>query len=174
MAEFSYNNSIHAASKVSPFFANYGFYPRFNISLFSTSLSSNSTILLGFSNNNLLHRHPWNYQQGRSMRLTRSLTPASIDKNFNIWSDGKVTPLWMPHGSEPTTDLQNALEAIKAFHQRSPQKPVAGLWRQPLREDNVIDIYHYARQGLNPRPPDLHQVTLPTKLQQNLTSCIVD
>ena len=33
MAEFSYNNSIHASTKVSPFFANYGFHLRFNISI---------------------------------------------------------------------------------------------------------------------------------------------
>ena len=32
MEEFSYNNSIHGWTKVSPFFANYGFHPCFNIS----------------------------------------------------------------------------------------------------------------------------------------------
>ena len=31
MAEFAYNNSIHASTKVTPFFANYGFHPHFNI-----------------------------------------------------------------------------------------------------------------------------------------------
>ena len=33
MAEFSYNNSIHASTKVSPFFANYGFHHLSSISL---------------------------------------------------------------------------------------------------------------------------------------------
>ena len=31
MAEFANNNSIHASTKVSPFFANYSFHPHFNI-----------------------------------------------------------------------------------------------------------------------------------------------
>ena len=39
MAEFAYNNSIHASTKVSPFFANYGFHPRFNISIPATSVN---------------------------------------------------------------------------------------------------------------------------------------
>ena len=39
MAEFAYNNSIHASTKVSPFFANYGFHPRFNISIPETSIN---------------------------------------------------------------------------------------------------------------------------------------
>ena len=38
MVEFSYNNSIHASTKVSPFFANYGFHPCFNISIPSISV----------------------------------------------------------------------------------------------------------------------------------------
>ena len=51
-------------------------------------LSSNSTILLEFHRDKLLHhhhyryrhrhRHPWNYQHGRSTRLTRSWTPACV------------------------------------------------------------------------------------------------
>ena len=36
MAEFSYNYSIHASTKVSPFFANYGFHPRLSISIPAT------------------------------------------------------------------------------------------------------------------------------------------
>ena len=39
MAEFAYNNSIHASTKVSPFFANYGFHPRFSISIPETSIN---------------------------------------------------------------------------------------------------------------------------------------
>ena len=39
MAEFAYNNSIHASTKVSPFFANYGFHPRFSISIPATSVN---------------------------------------------------------------------------------------------------------------------------------------
>ena len=39
MAEFSYNNSIHASTKVSPFIANYGFHPRFSISIPATSVN---------------------------------------------------------------------------------------------------------------------------------------
>jgi hypothetical protein len=30
MAEFAYNNSISLATKISPFFTNYSFYPRFD------------------------------------------------------------------------------------------------------------------------------------------------
>jgi len=30
MAKFAYNNSISSTTKISPFFANYGFYPHFN------------------------------------------------------------------------------------------------------------------------------------------------
>ena len=39
LAEFAYNNSIHASTKVSPFFANYGFHPRFNISIPANSVN---------------------------------------------------------------------------------------------------------------------------------------
>ena len=39
MAEFAYNNSIHASIKASPFFANYGFHPRFSISIPETSIN---------------------------------------------------------------------------------------------------------------------------------------
>jgi hypothetical protein len=31
LAEFAYNNTIHASTKQTPFFANYGYHPRFNI-----------------------------------------------------------------------------------------------------------------------------------------------
>ena len=31
LAEFTYNNTVHAATKHTPFFANYGYHPRFNI-----------------------------------------------------------------------------------------------------------------------------------------------
>ena len=31
LAEFAYNNTVHAATKKTPFFANYGYHPRFNI-----------------------------------------------------------------------------------------------------------------------------------------------
>jgi hypothetical protein len=30
MAEFAYNNSVSLATKILPFFTNYGFYPYFN------------------------------------------------------------------------------------------------------------------------------------------------
>ena len=39
MADFAYNNSIHASTKVSPFFANYGIYPCFNISILEISVN---------------------------------------------------------------------------------------------------------------------------------------
>ena len=39
MAEFAYNNSIHASTKVSPFFANYNFQSRFSISIPETSIN---------------------------------------------------------------------------------------------------------------------------------------
>jgi len=31
LAEFAYNNTVHTATKQTPFFANYGYHPRFNI-----------------------------------------------------------------------------------------------------------------------------------------------
>ena len=37
LAEFSYNNSMNSSSDVSPFFANYGFHPRFDVELPSAS-----------------------------------------------------------------------------------------------------------------------------------------
>ena len=39
LAEFAYNNSLHASTGVTPFFANYGLHPRFNISLPSDSVN---------------------------------------------------------------------------------------------------------------------------------------
>ena len=39
LAEFAYNNSLHASTGVTPFFANYGLHPRFNISLPTTSVN---------------------------------------------------------------------------------------------------------------------------------------
>ena len=39
LAEFAYNNSLHASTGVTPFFANYGLHPRFNISLPTTSMN---------------------------------------------------------------------------------------------------------------------------------------
>ena len=39
MAKFVYNNCIHGSTKVSPFFANYGFHPCFSISISETSVN---------------------------------------------------------------------------------------------------------------------------------------
>jgi hypothetical protein len=39
LGEFPYNNSLHASTGVTPFFANYGLHPRFNISLPTTSMN---------------------------------------------------------------------------------------------------------------------------------------
>ena len=39
MAEFAYNNSIHAPTKVTSFFANYGFHPCLNISILVISVN---------------------------------------------------------------------------------------------------------------------------------------
>jgi hypothetical protein len=32
-AKFAYNNTTHASTDISPFFANYGFHPRFNLEI---------------------------------------------------------------------------------------------------------------------------------------------
>jgi glycosylphosphatidylinositol phospholipase D len=32
-AEFAYNNTTHASTGIIPFFANYGFHPRFNLEI---------------------------------------------------------------------------------------------------------------------------------------------
>jgi hypothetical protein len=37
LAKFAYNNTLHASTKVSPFFANYGFHPRFSLSIPASS-----------------------------------------------------------------------------------------------------------------------------------------
>ena len=39
LAEFAYNNTLHASTKVSPFFANYGFHPRFSLSIPASSVN---------------------------------------------------------------------------------------------------------------------------------------
>lgn len=39
MAEFAYNNSRHTSTSVTPFFANYGFHPRFSFSIPTTSVN---------------------------------------------------------------------------------------------------------------------------------------
>jgi hypothetical protein len=31
--EFAYNNRTHASTRISPFFANYGFHPRFSLEI---------------------------------------------------------------------------------------------------------------------------------------------
>ena len=43
LAEFSYNNSVHDASRVSPFFANFGFHPTFSPSLTRTASAPAAT-----------------------------------------------------------------------------------------------------------------------------------
>jgi hypothetical protein len=32
-AKFAYNNTVHASTDISPFFANYGFHPRFSLEI---------------------------------------------------------------------------------------------------------------------------------------------
>src|SRR5262249_3794674 len=39
MAEFSYNNTIHSSTQVTPFYANYGFHPRFSLAIPRTNES---------------------------------------------------------------------------------------------------------------------------------------
>ena len=54
--------------------------PHFGFTMFSTSLSLNSTIIIAFWDENLWHRRrPWNYQLGRNMRFTGSSAHACID-----------------------------------------------------------------------------------------------
>jgi hypothetical protein len=37
--EFAYNNTVHALTGVSPFFANYGFHPRFSLEIPGNSVN---------------------------------------------------------------------------------------------------------------------------------------
>ena len=97
--------------------------------MFSMSLSSNSTILLAFRDDNLRRRRPWNYRQGRSTRLTGSSTPACIDDNFNIWSYGKVTPFRTPHG--------NQLHIYKML-----QRPFKPFINSPLKNLSLFNKIH--------------------------------
>ena len=39
LAEFTYNNTLHGSTRVTPFFANYGFHPRFSISIPGNSVN---------------------------------------------------------------------------------------------------------------------------------------
>jgi hypothetical protein len=39
MAEFAYNNTLHSSTGSTPFFANYGFHPRFNIAMPTSSIN---------------------------------------------------------------------------------------------------------------------------------------
>jgi hypothetical protein len=39
LAEFTYNNTLHGSTGVTPFFANYGFHPRFSISIPGNSVN---------------------------------------------------------------------------------------------------------------------------------------
>ena len=39
LVEFTYNNTLHDSNGVTPFFANYGFHPRFNISILGSSMN---------------------------------------------------------------------------------------------------------------------------------------
>ncbi len=38
-AEFAYNNTMHASTGISPFFANYGFHPRFSLEIPGDSIN---------------------------------------------------------------------------------------------------------------------------------------
>jgi hypothetical protein len=38
-AEFAYNNTTHASTRISPFFANYGFHPRFSLEILGDSVN---------------------------------------------------------------------------------------------------------------------------------------
>jgi hypothetical protein len=38
-AEFAYNNTTHASTGISPFFANYGFHPRFSLEIPGNSVN---------------------------------------------------------------------------------------------------------------------------------------
>jgi hypothetical protein len=44
LAEFAYNNPLHASTKVSPFFANYGFHPRFILSIPASSVNLSAKV----------------------------------------------------------------------------------------------------------------------------------
>jgi hypothetical protein len=38
-AKFAYNNTAHASTKISPFFANYGFHPMFSLEILGDSVN---------------------------------------------------------------------------------------------------------------------------------------
>jgi hypothetical protein len=41
-AEFAYNNTTHASTRISPFFANYGFHPRFSLEIPRNSVNASA------------------------------------------------------------------------------------------------------------------------------------
>ena len=51
MAEFCYNNTISATTGITPFYANYGYYPRYQINPNPESKLPTPTILKEYANN---------------------------------------------------------------------------------------------------------------------------
>ena len=101
MMEFSYNNSIHASTKVSPFFANYGFYPCFNISNPKTSVNPSAEIRAHTLQD--VHRDLSLELRAakNSLKLMAEVVRMAVNLQNRAYANGGVSPHELYFGKKP-------------------------------------------------------------------------